>query len=379
MIVAMTLVAASALGATGELTFDRMKLGDATYEASSVTDVNQDGTPDIVVGGVWFQGPDFKTEHKICDVLYTHEYYDDFGDYPEDVNGDGYPDIITGGWFGETLRWRENPGKAGGEWTVHDIAKTGNIERLTVFDIDGDGHVEFFATTVPVHFFKLVRDADGKGTGKFEQYTISVGTGGHGFGAGDINGDGRLDLVQSTGWLEAPENPFDTAAWIWHPEFNIGTASVEVPVHDVNGDGLADLIVGGAHDFGLFWYEQGKGEDGARTWTQHAYEPNRSQFHDVQLHDIDNDGELEIITGKRHRAHNGNDPGGDAPVGLYYYEINGGDFQRVTIDYGPKETASGAGIYFWVEDIDGNGWKDIVAPGKEGAYLFRNLGPKGQE
>ncbi len=92
--------------------------------------------------------------------------------------------------------------------------------------------------------------------------------------------------------------------------------------------------------------------------------------------DLDNDGELEVVTGKRYRAHCGNDPGADDPVGVYYFKIHeGGAFERITIDYGPPESASGVGIYFWVADVDGDGWKDIVAPGKGGLYLFKNLGP----
>ena len=70
------------------------------------------------------------------------------------------------------------------------------------------------------------------------------------------------------------------------------------------------------------------------------------------------------------------DPGANDPVGLYYYDLNGGDFQRHTLDYGPADQASGTGIYLWITDIDGNGWKDIVAPGKEGMYLFKNMGNK---
>ena len=97
-------------------------------------------------------------------------------------------------------------------------------------------------------------------------------------------------------------------------------------------------------------------------------------YHDLQLHDIDNDGRPELITGKRYRAHVGRDPGANDPIGLYYFEINKGNFDRVTIDYGDPKSASGAGIHFCVQDIDGNGWKDIVAPGKEGLYLFTNKG-----
>ena len=256
------------------------------------------------------------------------------------------------------------------------MAKVGNIERPSFYDLDGDGHVEVFTTTSPVHYFRLKRDADGKGAGAFEQYTITDGGGGHGFGCGDINGDGRPDMVFNGGWLEAGADPFDVGQWTWHKEFDLGSASVPILVHDVNGDGANDLIVGCAHCYGLFWYEQGKDADGTRTWTKHVIDENNSQYHDLRLVDIDNDDAVELVTGKRYRAHSGHDPGGDDPLFLCYFEINGGDFERVMIDYGPPDRASGAGIFFWVADIDENGWKDIVAPGKEGLYLFRNRGPQ---
>ena len=51
-----------------------------------------------------------------------------------------------------------------------------------------------------------------------------------------------------------------------------------------------------------------------------------------------------------------------------------GGFARQTLDFGPAAEASGLGIYFWVQDLTGNGYPDIVAPGKEGLYLFENMG-----
>jgi len=357
------------------LVFDRERIGDTTYESASVFDVNRDGTLDIVSGGVWYEGPTFEVRHKITEVMRVGDYYDAFSDYPLDVNGDGYLDVITGGYWGQYLRWNENPGARGGSWTVHRIAEVGPIERNCFYDIDGDGVVEVFPTTSPVHFFKLNRDENGRGTGTFTQYTIPHGGGGHGFGCGDINGDSRLDLVFAGGWLEAPEDPFAVDQWKWHPEFDLGGASVPILVFDVNQDGLNDLIVGQAHDYGLAWYEQQETENGGRTWIKHPIDDTWSQVHDLQLHDIDNDGELELITGKRYRAHNEHDPGSFDPLGVYYYKISKGNFQRFTIDYGPADRASGVGIYFWVCDIDANGWKDIVAPGKEGLFLYRNRDP----
>jgi len=368
-----TLIAAIAVLAATEtpVIFDRQRIGDTTFEAAGIFDVNQDGALDIVSGEYWYVGPVFEERHFIADVMPYNDYYDDFSDYPMDVNGDGYPDIVTGAWWSQTLRWRENPKGNTTEWKTHDVAQIGNIERIVFYDINGDGYEEVIPNTPgkPQQIFKLIRDEDGKGTGEFTRRTISNMPTGHGLGLGDINHDGRPDVVLQNGWFENPAKPFEEE-WAWHPSFQLApSASVPILVHDVNEDGLNDIIVGHGHDYGLEWHEQGEA-DGETTWTKHMIETDRSQFHEMQLADIDNDGAPELITGKRYYAHSGNDPGAEDPLGLYYYEINGGDFERVTIDYGPATSASGTGLMMAIKDINDDGWLDILAPGKEGMYLF---------
>ncbi len=372
---AIGLILAATASAADPLKFERIKIGNVTYEAASAFDVNKDGAADIVSGEYWFAGPDFVRQHKICDVRREGDYYDDFSDYPMDVNGDGYLDIITGGWWGKTLRWRENPKGGPVTWKVHDIDKCGNIETVRFWDVDKDGQVEVVPNAGGhVTVYKLVRDEAGKGTGKFTKHVVKESGCGHGLGFGDVNGDGRGDFIVPDGWIEAPESPLKDK-WAWHPEFKLGTTSVPVLVHDVSGDGRADIIEGQGHGYGLNWWEQKTDPTGKRTWVKHQIDPDRSQYHDMLLADIDNDGKVELVTGKRYRAHCGHDPGASDPIGLYYFEIEGGRFKRVTLDYGPPSKASAAGIYLWVADITGNGWKDIVAPGKEGLYLFKNHGP----
>jgi hypothetical protein len=315
-------------------------------------------------------------KHKICDVMPADEYFDDFSNYPMDVNGNGYQDIITGGWWGQTLRWRENPGN-NDEWKVHDIDVCGCIETIRFHDIDNCGIPEIFPNTPgnPQAFYKLIVDGNGKGTGEFRKYVIGEGSSGHGMGFGDINGDGRVDVILCNGWLEQPEDPFG-GLWKFHPEFELGSASVPVLTYDITGNGLLDIIVGQAHNFGLAWWEQKKEVDGTRTWIKHNIDDTMSQYHDLWLVDVDQDGEPELITGKRYRAHCGNDPGetDDFPVGIYYFDIEGGQFIKHIIDHGPVGEATGCGIYFWVADTNGDGRPDIVAPGKDGLYLFENLG-----
>ena len=137
------------------------------------------------------------------------------------------------------------------------------------------------------------------------------------------------------------------------------------------------MIVGQAHGYGLDWFEQTTGKNGERNWSRHPIDRFGSQYHDMLLVDIDNDQELELVTGKRYRAHNGHDPGSTDPLFIRYYEMNRHGFTGHTIDYGTPEQASGVGIYFWVEDIDQDGWQDILAPGKEGLYLFKGVPVRG--
>ena len=358
------------------LKFRKILIADERYESAGVFDVNNDGAPDIVSGAYWYEGPDFRAPHRVGEVRAEGEYFDDFSTIPLDVNGDGHLDFITGGWWGGTLRWRENPGQSDADWPEHVIAQTSNIETTRAWDVDGDGQVEIVPNTPagPLTVYKLTTGPDGRGTGAFSAHTVFDQPQGHGLGFGDLSGSGRGDFVLAKGWLERMDDSLD-GRWVWHPEFDLGSASVPILVVDVNGDGVADLIVGQGHGYGLDWWEQRRGANGTRTWVRHPIDPYCSQYHDLQWVDIDGDGACELVTGKRYRAHCGKDPGAGDDVGTYYFKWNGESFTKQVIDYGPARVGTGCGIQFAVSDLTGNGLPDIVAPGKDGLYLFENLGP----
>ncbi len=357
-----------------QLKFTKRLIADERYESAGIFDVNNDGHLDIVSGAYWYEGPDFKKVHPVGPVLVDGEYFDDFSTIPLDVNGDGNTDLITGGWWGNTLRWRENPGEVGKEWTDHIIAETGNVETTKGWDLDGDGIIEIVPNcpSGPLAVWKLSTDSDGRGTGSFTRHEIGAAQQGHGLGAGDITGNGRMDLIVPKGWYEAPVKPWEQE-WTFHPDFDLGQTGIPILVEDVNGDGLPDLIVGGGHRYGLDWYEQ-RLVGGKREWLRHPIDPFNSQYHDMMWLDIDGDGECELVTGTRYRAHCGNDPGAFDDVGIYYFKWNGESFSKQVIDFGPARMATGLGIYFDMADLTGNGLPDLVAPGKDGLYVFYNEG-----
>lgn len=340
-------------------------------ESAGVFDVNGDQVPDIVSGSYWYEGPAFLIRHLLGQSERYDEYFDDFSTIPLDVNGDGNMDFITGGWFGKIMRWRENPGN-NGLWPLHDIEITGNIETIRAWDVDGDGHIEIVPNTPgkPLIYYTLEKNKNNKGTARFIKIKVAESQG-HGLGFGDINGDGRGDFIIADGWLEAPEDR-KRQPWKHHPDFNLSSdASVPVIVADINQDGFNDLIAGHGHSYGLDWYEQ-KRNGKSITFVKHAIDPFCSQYHTMEWTDIDNDGQMELITGKRYRAHNGKDPGSNDPPELCYFKWNGESFTKNIISYGPFGEGKGTGIYFSVSDLDNNGRKDIIVAGKDGLYVFFN-------
>ena len=352
--------------------FRKQMIAAESFESVNVFDVNNDGRPDLVSGAFWYEGPGFVRRHVITQPTRFGEYYNDFSTIPMDVDGDGWTDFITGGWDDKEIYWRKNPEAYDREWKNVIIGKTGNIETTRGWDIDGDGLMEIVPNNPgnALKIFRLIVDGNKKGTGKFKEHVI-WDTQGHGLGFGDVNNDGRGDLIISTGWLEAPKDPF-SEKWIFHNEFNLKKASIPIIVTDVNGDGKNDFICGQGHDYGLDWYEQRADASGNRAWIKHEIDPKSSQYHTMEWVDIDNDGKNELITGKRYRAHNEEDPGAEDPIGLYCFRWNGESFIKEVISYGNLGEGKGTGNYFTVQDINGNGRKDIVVAGKDGLFVFYN-------
>jgi hypothetical protein len=367
------------------ITFRKVMISAEAFEAAGVFDVDGDGVPDIVSGGFWYRGPDFREKFLICEnALRYRDYYDDFSVIPMDVDGDGHMDFVTGGWWGGNLRWRRNPGRHLFGWDMKPWAEQviadgiGNVETTRAWDVDGDGELEIVPNT-PGHAlcaYKLIRDASGRATGRFSRHEFYPHGLGHGLGFGDVDGDGRGEFVTPAGILRPPSGNPLAGGWTLNRELDPGPdASIPILVVDVNGDGVSKLIVGRAHSYGLDWWEQRPGPGRTpRSWIRHPIDPSSSQYHDLQWADIDGDGEPELITGKRYLAHCGHDPGEFDPLSISYFKWTGEGFSRQVISHGPLGVGCGCGIQFALADLRGTGRLDIVAPGKDGLFVFHNEG-----
>jgi hypothetical protein len=351
-----------------EIPFRKHVIDLGRSETCAVADVNGDGKLDIISGENWFEAPGW-TRHKFRSLPFWSNYIDNFSDLAIDVNGDGYPDVVSVAWNARRIGWWENPRGQSGEWQMHPIDSGFPVEFAFLVDLDNDGRArellpQFGDLKAPLAWYEIRN-------GAWVKHQVSDHSYGHGIGAGDVNGDGRTDIITPKGWFEAPADPRQ-GAWTFHDEFDLGSTGF-IYVLDVNRDGLPDLVTSLAHDYGIFWMEQ-KRTSGGRQWVKHLIDDAWSQAHAMTLADLNGDGRPEIVTGKRLYAHNGHDPGERESLGVYWYEYvqNGDhwDWIRHLIDYGGR---TGGGMQIPVLDLDGDGNLDVVVAGKSGLYLFQNL------
>jgi len=365
------------------MSFRIVHLATDQNEGCAVADLNRDGVLDIVAGRNWYPGPDY-VARPLRSIDDWNGYVESNGDHVYDVNGDGWPDVVSGSFIPMTVHWFQNPGeeglKFGSLWKKHLLVDTRATQNEGTFlrDMDGDGVPEWITNSWNAkNEVRVWKFTSQEGVPSLIAHVIGADGQAHGMGFGDVNNDGREDVLTGRGWYERPEGEPYAAPWKFHADWNAPGGSLPMLVRDLNGDGINDVIWGKGHDYGLYWW-QGTGiVDGKFTFKEHLIDREWSQPHAMILADITGDGREELITGKRFRAHNGKDPGGKEPPGLYYYTWDKSTltFTRHTIDFGRV----GTGLQINVADLDQDGRLDIIVAGKSGTYILFNQGHQPKE
>jgi hypothetical protein len=382
------LAAPSVSAAEPSVKFSKRKLMVSPYESCDVADINRDGKLDIVYGAFWFEGPTWLA-HQIRPNHTSADYIRCNSDHVYDVDQDGWLDVVAGGWNEDGLIWYKNPGRGPAErgapwemhkpWESHTLAKTGgNMEMFAMHDYDDDGVPEFHSACYrrerPLEVWRFKKDAEEP---TLERFVLGDEGGGHGFAWGDVNGDGREDVLCEIGWYERPEGEWFAKPWKYHAETSLAKMHPSCPfvVKDLNEDGRLDIVFGRGHNYGLYWWEQLEPkDDGTTQWKQHVIDESWSQAHCLEWADVDGDGKDDLIAGKCIWAHDGGDPGAADPPVVYYYTWDkaASKFTRHEIA-GPDEYIA-LGRQFKLADLNADGRLDLVAPSKIGLWLLMNEG-----
>jgi hypothetical protein len=345
-------------------------IDNGASETASVFDVDGDRRLDIVSGEFWYKAPAW-TPHRFRELNFTSNYIDAFSDLPLDVDGDGRTDLVTVSWFAKRIAWYRNPGPTGGMWSDATVDSGFSVEFAILADLDNDGRAhevlpQFGDAKAPLTWYEARN-------GTWVKHVAAPNGFGHGIGAGDVNGDGRTDILTPKGWLEAPADP-RSSGWTHHADWSDPQQLGFLYTIDLAGDGRAEVLTMAGHDYGVHYYE--RGADGA--WSKRLIDDSWSQAHASALVDLDADGRLDLVTGKRFMAHNGKDPGEKEPLGLYWYQFRPDakgrpEWIRHVINYGGQV---GGGMQIPAVDIDADGDVDLVCAGKSGLYLLENRTPK---
>ena len=401
-----------AAGVAAEVTspnFRRIQLTDRFYsEGISVGDINRDGNMDALSGPHAYLGPDFKRAveiyrpqiYAIANATFGGQYTDNFLNYVHDFTGDGWPDYLKINFNGAYLY--VNPQSESRYWAMHQVSEGGvSSETTQLGDIDGDGKPELLGSIGSganrvIGYWK-------PGSNPTQQWQFTPVSekgdwGGHAYGFGDINGDGKVDVLQGSGWWEAPATP--GTAWKFSAvPFRRGTdpflAGADMFAYDVNGDKLPDVITSlFAHGPGLVWFEQQKSAQGAIAWKMHMImdDPHApatlkndwqlsnknaafTELHALELVDMDGDGVKDIITGKRWFSHGMEYPENDHddPAVIAWIKINrkaGG-----AVEFVPHiiNNYAGLGTQIKVADMNNDKRPDVLTAARKGAYIFLNL------
>lgn len=350
--------------------FQKVTLDLGASETAAFADINRDGRLDIVSGEAWYEAPRWQ-RRVFREIGFENQYVDNFSDLPVDVDGDGNPDIVSCSWFARKLAWWKNPGKGGAvPWKETVIESGAPIEFCFLVDLNNDGKAlevlpQFGSAKAPLKWYEIEN-------GAFVARTASPVSYGHGIGAGDVNGDGRTDILTPKGWLEAPANP-RSPDWTLHKSWDLGSTGF-MHVLDLDGDKRPDVLTSLAHDFGIFWLAP-PADPRAPEWKRTLIDDSWSQAHALTLVDLHGGKRTGLLTGKRYMAHNGKDPGERDPLGVYWYELLPGprpQWVRHILDF---STRTGGGMQLPAADLNADGRPDFVAPGKSGLFLFLSQSP----
>jgi len=347
-------------------------------------DINRDGKQDIVAGPYWYEGPAFEKAHEFYPAVPLEPEKspsNSLYSFVRDFNGDEWPDILVLGRVHlHEAFWYENPRGESGEWKKHLAFHRVQGESPPFADVDGDGKPELVGLweqrwgliqpnwESPAEPWTF-RPVTAKGDWHYFY---------HGTGIGDVNGDGRTDLVLNDGWYEQP--PARDAEWKHHPFRFAAKGGAQMFVYDVDDDRDADIVTAlDAHGWGLAWFEQVREGEGT-IFKQHKIMGTRDEIdqygvaftqpHALALADVDGDGLQDVITGKRRWAHG---PTGDIepeaePV-VYWFRLvrdeKGARFVPQKVD-----DASGLGLQITAADVTGDGRVDILTASKRGSFLF---------
>jgi hypothetical protein len=380
--------------------FRMQRLEEFSYAwDTAIADINRDGKLDVVAGPYYYLGPDYTERREIYlgqSFSPGVDYAANMTTYAYDFTGDGWPDVLAGAYGNDRpMVLYVNPKGENRRWDKQQVLPGLSNEFTLMADVDGDNKPDVIYITGGRVVYATFQAASPFPTWTVHPVSETGLSYQHSFGVGDVNGDGRSDILQSDGWWEQPAGGAASgAAWAYHPEEFARWSRSQVAgggniaVWDVNGDKLNDVVTSlNAHGWGLAWYEQKRDAGGRISFVQHmimddfstknAGGVTFSELHSgVMPADFDGDGLTDFVTGKRFWSHldTYTDPDAQSSAVLYLYRAVRNRDAPGGIEFVPEliHNRSGVGSGFKVADLNQDGAPDIITAVNRGTFIFWN-------
>ena len=313
-----------------------------------IGDINRDGAQDVVIGAqnaagiglVWYQYPTWK-KHPVARGEFTTD------GQLADIDGDGDLDIVIGEFPGGKGRvvWFENRLGSEPQWIRHEIG-IGYAHDLVVGDVNGDGKLDLVTCDKKEVVLWIQVTGD-----RFRKHVL-LRRRGEGIALADIDRDGDLDIVAGGSWLENPGFHDAMGVWKRRPIAPHWHRNTRVAVADMNHDGRADVILSVSEGKGpLSWFEAPM-DPRSGAWVEHPVEKGLLEgAHSLQVADFNGDGRLDVLTAEMHTSSR-------KRVLVYYNKGNG---------FAPAVLSRNGSHNMRIADIDGDGDFDIVGKNYAGA------------
>jgi hypothetical protein len=357
-----------------ELTILNASFSASRFDSLGAGDIDGDGRMELVVGGdglCWYRPQTH--EHGLISPYYTH-----VGVLVADIDGDGRLEVACGSadsqldktspmktppenqivWFKPPVDLREN-----WERYLLDPSYEGHAHDILAVDIDGDGELEIvsiacYTSTPGVFIFKRGADI----TRPWKKHVVSTEVFAEGLQVGDINGDGRAEIICGPDWyLPPPEGPL-SGPWTRHTYAPGFREMCRTALVDVTGSGRPDIVIVESEylEGRLSWFENRLLEDPQLPWPEHRLLEDLVYGHSLDVRQMEGGG-ISIMLGEMEKGGWNAPYNHDARV-LELSSENGGD------DWRESQIDRGNGTHQALRcDIDGDGELEIV--GKTwGAY-----------